>query len=117
MNNKSKRLVLFLGGCITIRILLVILAMKINLKYLRYMGYITLIPAFGFAYIYLTNSRKRGIEVFNEKIWWNHLRPIHSFLYFLFSYYAINKRRFSWKILAIDVILGLVAFLLHHNLL
>ena len=78
------------------------------------MGYVTLIPAFGFMYIYLSNSRERGVEVFNEKIWWNHLRPIHSLLYFLFSYYAINKKRFSWKILAFDVILGFFAFLHHH---
>jgi hypothetical protein len=42
---------------------------KINhIKYLPYLGYLALLPAIGFAYIYITKSRQTGLEVFGEKI-------------------------------------------------
>jgi len=65
-------------------------------------------------YIYLTGTRKTGAEVFGEKIWWNNLRPIHSILYFLFAYNAIIGNKQSWKYLLVDVIIGLISFLIHH---
>ena len=114
MDNLQKRFALFLIGCIGTRTLLAYLAKTINIKYLPYMGFVALIIAFGFAFIYLTGSRKTGGEVFGEQIWWNDLRPVHSALYFLFAIYAIQKRPFAWIYLAIDVILGLAAFLMFH---
>ena len=69
-----------------------------------------LIPAIGFTYIYLTDSRKTGPEVMGDKIWWNDLRPIHALLFFLFAYEAINYKTESYKYLLFDVILGLLAF-------
>ena len=89
MNNIQKRFILFLLGCIGTRSLLVYLAKILDKKYLKYMGFITLIPAFGFLYLYLTDSRKSGREVFGSKIWWNELRVFHGLLYLLFSIYAI----------------------------
>ena len=65
-------------------------------------------------YIYLTNWRKTGGEVFGEKIWWNSLRPIHSFLYFAFAYNAILKKKNSWYFLGVDVVIGFIAFMVHH---
>ncbi len=85
MNNIQKRFLLFLIGCIGTRSLFVIIAKQININYLSYLGYLSLIPAFGFIYIYLTGSRNTGGEVFGDKIWWNNLRPIHSLIYFLFA--------------------------------
>ena len=64
MNNIQKRFLLFLIGCIGIRSLFVIVAKNSDIKYLKYMGYLALLPAFGFIYIYLTGSRKTGEEVF-----------------------------------------------------
>jgi len=64
----KKRIILFLFGCIFIRFLLVLLAKKIPKKYLPIMGYIALIPALGFSYIYLFGLRKTGPEVFGGKI-------------------------------------------------
>jgi hypothetical protein len=60
---------IFLIDCIGNRSLFVIIAKYINTKYLKYLGYIALLPAIGFIYIYLTGSRKTGPEVFGEKIW------------------------------------------------
>jgi hypothetical protein len=114
MNPIQRRFLSFLIGCIGSRALFAILAKKIDTTYLPLLGYIALLPAIGFLYIYATGARKTGLEVGGEKIWWNSLRPIHSFLYFLFAYMAITKNANSWKILAIDVSFGLLAFLYHH---
>jgi len=116
MNNLQKRFLMFLIGCIGLRSLFVIIAKYINTKYLKYLGYLALLPAIGFMYIYLTGSRKTGAETFGEKIWWNNLRPIHSLLYFLFAYNAIIGNRQAWIYLLVDVIIGLISFLIHHYL-
>ena len=111
---QQQRLLLFLIGCIGVRSLFVIIAKYINRNYLKYLGYVALLPAIGFIYIYLTGSRKTGAEVFGEKIWWNNLRPIHSILYFLFAYNAIIGNKQSWIFLLVDVLIGLISFLIYH---
>jgi len=114
MNHLQQRFLLFLFGCVGIRSLFVIIARYINTKYLKFLGYLALLPAIGFIYIYLTGTRKTGAEVFGEKIWWNNLRPIHSILYFLFAYNAIIGNKQSWRYLLVDVLIGLISFLIHH---
>ena len=114
MNTIQRRFLLFLIGCIGSRTLFAIIAKKINIAYLPILGYIALLPAFGFLYIFITGSRKTGLEVGGDKIWWNSLRPIHSLLYFIFAYYAITKNSHAWKVLALDVSFGLLAFIYHH---
>ena len=114
MNNLQKRFLLFLFGCIGVRSLLVYIAKNVNTQFLMYMGYLALIPAVGFIYLYLSGSRKVGNEVFGEKIWWNNLRPIHGLMYFLFSYNAITGNKNAWIYLLIDVIIGLISFLIFH---
>ena len=114
MNPIQKRFLLFLIGCIGSRTLFAILAKNMSVNYLPVLGYIALLPAIGFIYIYVSGSRKTGVEVGGEKIWWNYLRPIHALLYFLFAYNAIYKNADSWKYLAADVVIGLVSFLIHH---
>ena len=111
MDNIQKRFLLFLFGCMGVRLFLVYIAKNINTIYLPYLGYLALIPAFGFISIYLTGSRKTGPEVFGEQIWWNDLRPIHALLYFLFAYNAITFNTNSWIYLLIDVIFGFVMWL------
>lgn len=114
MNTLQKRFLLFLIGCIGIRSLFVYIAKNVNTQLLMYMGYLTLIPAIGFFYIYLSGVRQTGAEVFGEKIWWNNLRLIHAILYLLFAYNAINKNPNSWIYLLIDVTFGLFSFLIFH---
>lgn len=114
MNNIQKRFLLFLIGCIGTRSVFVLIAKNIGLQYLPYLGYLALLPAIGFMYIYLTGSRQTGAEVFGEKIWWNDLRPLHSLLYFLFAYNAIIGNRQAWIYLLVDVLVGLVSFLIFH---
>lgn len=114
MNTMQKRFLLFLIGCIGTRSLFVLIAKYIKLDYLPYLGYLALLPAIGFIYIFFTGSRQTGAEVFGSKIWWNNLRPLHAILYFLFAYNAIYKNPVSWVYLLIDVILGLFSFLVYH---
>ena len=114
MNHLQKRMLMFLIGCIGVRSLFVIITKYVNTQYLKYMGYLALLPAIGFIYIYLTGSRKTGPETFGEKIWWNNLRPVHSMLYFLFAYNAINGNKQAWIYLLVDVLFGLISFLIHH---
>lgn len=123
MNTIQKRFLLFLIGCIGTRTLLVYLAKNANSTYLRYMGYIAILPTIGFFYLFLSGSRKTGEEVFGDKIWWNNLRPLHGLLYFLFAYSAINlnnlnnsdnSTNYAWIYLLIDVIIGLISFITFH---
>lgn len=110
MENKEKRLWLFLVGCIGTRALLVYLAKTASPYYLEMMGWLALIPAIGFYYIWITGARKTGGEVFGDKIWWDHLRPIHGTIYALFAYFAIRRQPFAWLFLLGDVIFGLANF-------
>jgi hypothetical protein len=114
MYSLQQRFLLFLIGCIGSRTLFAMIAKTIDAQYLPILGYIALLPAIGFLYIFITGSRQTGLEVGGGKIWWNGLRPLHSILYFLFAYNAIHHHTDAWKFLAIDVIIGFVAFLTHH---
>ena len=114
MNNIQKRFLLFLIGCIGTRSAFALIAKNISVKYLPYLGYLALLPAIGFIYIFLTGSRQTGAEVFGEKIWWNNLRPLHSLFYFLFAYNAIIGNKQAWIYLLVDVLFGLISFLVHH---
>ena len=114
MNTIQKRFLLFLFGCIGTRTLFVFLAKNASKTYLQYMGYLSILPAIGFFYLFFTGSRKTGPEVFGDKIWWNNVRPIHGLMYSLFAYHAINGNSFAWIYLLIDVIIGLASFLIFH---
>ena len=114
MNTIQKRFLLFLIGCIGTRTLLVYFAKNADTTNLKYMGYLAILPAIGFFYLYLTGARKTGGEVFGDKIWWNDLRPIHGLLYSLFAYNAINGNKTAWIYLLVDVIIGLISFTTFH---
>ena len=114
MNNIQKRFLLFLLGCIGVRSLFVIIAKYINTNYLKFLGYLALLPAIGFIYIYLTGTRQTGPETLGDKIWWNDLRPVHACLYLLFAYNAIIGNTHSWIYLFADVLIGLISFLIYH---
>ena len=114
MNNLQKRFLLFLIGCIGVRFLFVIIAKYINTNYLKFLGYLALLPAIGFIYIYLTGTRQTGPETLGDKIWWNDLRPVHACLYLLFAYNAIIGNTHSWIYLFADVLIGLISFLIYH---
>jgi hypothetical protein len=110
----QKRFLLFLGGCIPIRLLFVFVAWSIYIKYLPLLGYIALLPAIGFLYLFVSGKRQTGLETQGQPIWWVNFRPIHGILYLLFSIYAIKGIRKSYLFLLIDVLIGLLLFLWFH---
>ena len=114
MNAIQMRFILFLFGCIGMRLLFVIIAKNVSIKMLYYLGFLALLPAIGFVYIFATGSRQTGVEVLGDKIWWNNLRPLHALLYSLFAYNAIQGNPNSWIYLFLDVIIGLISFLTYH---
>ena len=114
MSNKNKRVLLFLLGCITVRLSFVFIAKYASKSILPYLGGLALLPSIGFFTIYFTNSRKTGIEVFGGKIWWNNLRPIHGLLYMIFAILAIKEDKRAWIILLLDVLIGFIGFLIHY---
>ena len=110
----QKRFLLFLGGCIPSRLALIATAKYLPLKYLPYMGLITLTIAIGFLYLYFTGKRTSGLETQGAPIWWMKFRIIHGLMYLLFSLLAFNYIRNAYMILLLDTIFGLALFLLHH---
>ena len=93
MKDIQKRFIGFLLLCIPARLFFVYLAYNLKPNLLQLLGYLALLPAIGFSFIYLTNIRKSGAETFGKKIWWNSL-TYTRISYFYFAYLAINKISF-----------------------
>ena len=115
--NIRYRFLLFLIGCIGTRSFFVYLAKNANKNVLNIMAIIAFFIGLSFIYLYFTNGRKTGPEVFGDKIWWNDLRIVHGILYLLFTVSVlILKNKDAWIFLAIDVTIGLISFIIHHYL-
>ena len=97
--------VAFLIGCIGFRLSIALYAKHTTPEILRMLGFIALLPAIGFLFIYMNDLRKVGFEA-GGKIWWNSARPIHGVLYLLFAMYAIKKQECAWLVLLLDTFLG-----------
>ena len=118
MQVKVKRMLLFLFGCIGTRCLLAYIAKKINPEYLPYMGYIALIISLSFIYLFLFGNKKADSQLEwsgDKKIWWNNLRVVHGINYLIFAILAIGKNKNAWIPLAVDVTIGLIAWIVHHT--
>ena len=115
MNNLEKRIALFLLLCMPSRLIFAYVSKTASEESLKLMGLLALLPAIGFSYIYVSNSRKVGAETFGAKIWWNDLRPLHSLLYFTFSYMALTNTPNAYKALVLDALIGFITFTLHHT--
>ena len=107
--------ILYLAGCIPIRICIAILAVVLSKQHLQYYGYVLMMPAIGFLMLYFGNLRLDAPEA-GGKTWWANLRIIHGLLYLTASVLAIQQNNIAWVPLAIDVIFGLLAFINHHYL-
>ena len=118
----QKRFVMFLGGCIPVRLLFAFAAYYLsrnNTVGLRWLAILAVLPVIGWAVILAFGLRKTGAETQGQPIWWNFMRPIHMLLYAIFIYLALskdtNKQKLTWIVLVFDAVLGLIAFLYHHS--
>lgn len=120
LKDNSKRLILFLIGCMGLRI-----GMGLFIKSSFCSGVachilniaIALIGT-GFMVIYFGGLRKTGLETGGNRIWWNHLRPFHGLLYLvaawlLFSGIQENKKM-AGNVIIVDAIIGLIAWVFYH---
>lgn len=116
LTNLQKRYLLFLIFCIGSRMGFVFLAKYLNLLGLKIMGIIAGLIGIGFLMVFFFKLRETGRETFGTKIWWNALRPFHALTYLTFAYLAINGiQEHAWKVLLLDVLVGLGAFIIHHS--
>ena len=89
--SKTQRIISFITLCLTSRIILVLLAKYISKNLLFYMGFVLLIPAISFLYLYFNNLRLQAFESETHMV--DNIRIIHGSLYLLFSILAIQKNK------------------------
>jgi hypothetical protein len=113
--NINKSIIYFLLACIPIRIAFVLILKYVNKDYLPYLSIPLLLISFGFLFLYFKNIRLNAPEG-GGVTWWANLRLIHGALYLTASIYAFQKKDITWIPLLIDVIFGLVSFLIHRKI-
>ena len=116
---KTKRILVFLLGCIGSRLALTMLSKYIKVDYLPLFTLFTIPVSVSFMYLYIFGNKTadRQLEwLGDKKIWWNQLRPIHSILFMIFSIMAINRSSNAWILLLLDTIIGFTAWIIHHKL-
>jgi len=91
-----------------------VMAAFANTSTLQLLGVLALFPVIGWLYIMFVGERNTGPEVFGGRIWWQRLRPVHTLLWTGFAYRAIHGIHSAYRLLAIDTVIGLCAFLFHH---
>jgi hypothetical protein len=107
MNSK----LLFLLGCIPVRILLVYISTQIPQDKLKYFGILLLLISISFLFLYFTNGRMNAPEA-GGVTWWSNLRIMHGLFYLAAAVYAFQGKPQVWIPLLIDVIFGIFAFAL-----
>lgn len=111
------RIALFLGGCMVVRTLFVVLAYTMPALWVRqWMAFPAVVIGLSFFVLYLFGWRQTGREVNYERIWWDPIRPVHGALYLTFAYLAWTLHPQAYLVLGIDVIFGLLAFVWFHAL-
>lgn len=99
---------LFLLGCIPIRILLAILVKNYPNKLIALP---LLIIAIGFIYLYITNSRLNAPEATNNITWWANMRIYHGLLYLMSGILILLNNKYAYIPLAVDVLFGLFLYI------
>jgi hypothetical protein len=111
----NQRILLFLFPCILSRLFLAYLANFLTGMFSLLLSFLLFIIGSGFLIIYFTGMRKTGLETGGKPIWWNNIRPIHGLFYICASLLLFYGHRcWSSKLLIIDTLFGLSAFLIYH---
>lgn len=80
---------------------------------LRIMGMFAILPALGWTFLLLMNSRS---SFFGGQVWWFWLRIVHILLYLTFAYLAVHGIGLAWIALAVDALVGLISFGVRYGL-
>ena len=119
---ETKRMLLFLVGCIGMRTLLTVTSIEVTkiqngLLYLKYMGYVAIFISMGFIYLYVNGNKYADNQLSqykDKKLWWKNLRIVHGIMYSLFALFAIQMKSYAWVPLALDTIIGLSVWTFHN---
>jgi len=106
---------IYFSLCIFLRFLLsyfVFVTYNNNYRYIFIIFY--LLAALGLLYHYL--NKKRKIGAFNNIVWWDDLRPIHALLFISTAILLYIKNPYSYILPVIDTIIGLIMYLLIHEI-
>ena len=99
--------VLFAFACIPSRILIALWAKDNQPKWAPIVAIIT---ALAFFRLWLNPSlRATGLETFGQPIWWNQMRIVHAALWMAFALAALMGKDWAWRLLALDVVVGLAS--------
>jgi hypothetical protein len=109
----NTRIVLFLCACVPVRIILAYLPTVLDKNYLFYYGFILLSISTGFLYLYFTKSRLEAPEG-GGKTWWSELRIVHGLFYLFAAIYALQMNELAYIPLSMDIVFGLIFFLIKH---
>ena len=96
---------LFLLGCIPMRLLLVWYTKQYPSNNI---GYALFAVSISFLYLYFNNLRLNATESSTGVTWWAPYRLIHGLLYMAAAIYIFKDKQYSWIPLLIDVLLGLI---------
>jgi len=112
--NKMNSILAFIFLCIPARIFLAYISRIIPDKYLKIYGILLLLMGLSFLYLFITNSRLNAPEA-GGKTWWSQFRILIGFFYITAAIYAFQgNRNLIWVPLAIDIIFGIIIFIMHH---
>jgi hypothetical protein len=83
-------------------------------KNVYYMSFPAAIICIGFLVSYI-KYKPGDLGIFDGNVWWNNLRFIHGIIYGVFAYLAYTHNKHAYIALLIDVIVGIIAFLLNYR--
>jgi len=102
----NRTMLLFIFGCVPIRLFFIYVAKKASLVYLRLLSLPALLISISFVY-QLKNGKKKGF--FGGPVWW--LRGIHALVWFIFAILAFRKIKSAYIALVVDLTIGIISFI------
>ena len=112
----SKRIALFLGVCVPIRVLIAYGTYRLAPFYPVPTAIALGLVGIGFGQAYVRGDPAKDKGFFGGAVWWHRLRLLHSLLYAVAAVLAWERSPYAWAPLAIDVLTGLAAFVGHYGL-
>ena len=114
------RILLFIFICLPVRLLIAFFAKFLQNNSIKYLqsstiqyifSLFTLIIGISFINNWFINKKVGG---FGGKVWWKNLRLIHGINFILYSILSIMNIKNAYKLLFMDVLIGLISFILNY---
>lgn len=108
--NRSRRSLLFVFVCLTIRLLIPLGMIYVHKYYLRFISVILFGWSLGFMNVYMKGN-KQDIGFFGGEKWWISNNFVHSVLYLTAGVLAFQRNKKAYIPLAFDVMFSFVMFI------